>query len=69
MSHKKINPAEPAFGREYDPGLSKLEYIAIAAMQGLLSNSIAGSHKVPKVLAKESVEYAKELIEALDGAK
>lgn len=43
-------------------GLTKLEYFAAMAMQGLCANSIPGSHHSFKQVASEAVEYAKALI-------
>ncbi len=50
-------------------GLSKREQFAMAAMQGLCANSIAGSHHTFKNLAAEAVAYADALLAELERAK
>lgn len=47
-------------------GLSKREMFAMAAMQGLCANSIAGPHRLPGNLAAEAIEYADELLKQLE---
>jgi len=47
-------------------GLTKREHFAAMAMQGLLACSTAGSHKMPKSLASEVVEYIDEVFAALN---
>ncbi|AZA49781.1 hypothetical protein EG346_17045 [Chryseobacterium carnipullorum] len=47
-------------------GLSKREYFAGLAMQGLCANSIPGSHHNTKNLIEEAVQYADELLKQLD---
>lgn len=49
-----------------NPDLSKREYFAAMAMQGLCANSIPGSHHQSDRLAREAVDYADELIKALN---
>lgn len=57
-------------------GLSKREYFAGLAMQGLLSNSghvqtFNGNspHAVPSEIAKYSIQYADELLKQLENGK
>jgi len=47
-------------------GLTKREMFAMAAMQGLCANSIAGSHHTFKNLAAEAVAYADALLAELE---
>ena len=47
-------------------GLTKREYFAAMAMQGLCANSIAGSHNKPSNLAIDAVMYADALLKELD---
>ena len=47
-------------------GLTKREYFAAMAMQGLCANSIPGNHHKPEVLCKDAVEYADTLIKELN---
>lgn len=47
-------------------GLTKREYFAAMAMQGLCANSIPGEYHRPKELACEALEFADELIKQLD---
>jgi|GEM_PF-4809510 len=47
-------------------GLTKREYFAAAAMQGLLACSIAGGHKMPQRLVREALVYVEEMFEALN---
>ena len=47
-------------------GLTKLEAAAIAAMQGALSTSISGAHKIPVNLVREAVECANALFDELE---
>lgn len=51
---------------EYPTGLSKREYFAAMAMQGLCANSIPGSHHRPGILIPEAIQYADALIEELN---
>ena len=46
-------------------GLTKREYFAAIAMQGLCVNSIAGSHNKPINLAIDAVMYADALLKEL----
>lgn len=72
-------PNDPAFPIQIPPGhyrmgesgdgLSKREYFAAMAMQGLLSNSISGSHRIPKRLSTEAVQYADALLAELERTK
>ena len=50
----------------WQQGLTKREYIATMAMQGLCAMSISGTHKQPQNLAKEAVQYANCLIDELN---
>ena len=47
-------------------GLTKREYFAAMAMQGLCANSIAGSHNKPNNLAIDAVMYADALLKELE---
>lgn len=47
-------------------GLTKREYLAAMAMQGLCACAIAGNHKHFKNLAEEAVLYADALIAELN---
>jgi len=47
-------------------GLTKREYFAAMAMQGLCANSIPGNHHKPETLCKDAVEYTNALIKELD---
>lgn len=58
-----------ARGNEWDVaslGLTKREYFAGLAMQGLLACSIAGSHKKYENLAAEASFYADALLKGLE---
>lgn len=50
-------------------GLTKREYFAAMAMQGLCANSVPGPHHGFERLATESVQYADALLKALDTQK
>ena len=74
MNNYKTNPNESAFAKSafYHPeggidspqsGLTKREYFAGLAMQGLLSEGSTGSFEN---IAKESVKFADELIKAIN---
>ena len=72
------NPAMPIEINEYNyqalksvplgdlTGLTKREYFAAMAMQGLCANSIAGSHNKPSNLAIDAVVYADALLKELN---
>jgi hypothetical protein len=47
-------------------GLTKREYFAGLAMQGLCANSIPGSHHAFENLTKEAIMYADELLKQLE---
>lgn len=49
-----------------EPGVTKREYFAAMAMQGMLSNSIPGSHHHTPRLVKESVATADALLVELE---
>lgn len=50
------------------PGLTKREYFAAMAMQGLCANSIPGGHHHPEARAKEAVQNADALLAELEKA-
>lgn len=56
----------PSLQNETSLGLTKREYFAGLAMQGLLAFSIIGSHRMPINLIKEAIEYADELLKQLE---
>lgn len=64
------NRQESAFPNDWDLGLTKREWFAGMALQGLLAcDNVSGG---PVVLANESLRYADELLEQhaeSDGAK
>lgn len=47
-------------------GLTKREYFAALAMQGLCANSIAGSHHIPEKLVADAICFADELLKQLE---
>jgi hypothetical protein len=49
-------------------GLTKRQYFAAVAMQGLTANSVPGQHHMPANLAQEAVQYADALIAELEKA-
>lgn len=51
------------------PMLTKREWFAGLAMQGMCANSIPGAHHTPSNTAVESVQYADALIAELEKAK
>ena len=55
-----------AGGTEYSHGLTKREYFAAMAMQGLCANGIPGSQHGFKSLTAEAVMYADWLIDTLN---
>lgn len=57
----KTNPTDDAFGSPFDHGLTKREYFAAAALNGLL----AGKYN-PLEVEKVAVEFADLLIAALN---
>lgn len=67
MSNNKIDKDHAAFAcanhTHLQYGLTKREYFAGLAMQGLLSEGSTGSFED---IAKESVKFADELIKALN---
>lgn len=48
------------------PGLSKREYFAAMAMQGICGDGIPGSHHQPAVTARDAVAQADALLAELD---
>jgi len=74
MEHEPAHPIQfdnPNTGLEYHNGLTKLEYFAGQAMQGLTSGlSVNGvQHIIIKDLCTDSITLAKELIKQLDNAE
>ena len=72
---KPINPVltqSPSLQNDTSLGLTKREYFAGLAMQGLLSNSYSNGFSQPlseydsKSIAKFSIEYADELLKQLE---
>lgn len=71
---KPINPIPEHFDKYQNEniGLTKREYFAGLAMQGLLSNSYSNGFSQPlseydsKSIAKFSIEYADELLKQLE---
>ena len=57
------NQAFPSYVNNY--GLTKREYFAAKAMQGICSDGIAGPHHSFQQTAKDAVVYADALIKAL----
>ena len=59
---------DPTNGQVFygNDGLTKREYFAAMAMQGLCANSITGSHNKPSNLAIDAVMYADALLKELD---
>lgn len=47
-------------------GLTKREYFAIMALQGMVSNSIPGDHHVPTICVMEAVALADLLLAELE---
>lgn len=74
MDNMKITPGAPAFPlalphpqSDYAPGLSKREYFAAKAMQGLLSCDYVGNvGKSGEEVANMAIEYADALINELN---
>lgn len=66
--NNKTEPNEPAFACASDTGhqegLTKREYFAAMAMQGIISNPIHDQYK--STVAEVSVKMADELIKALN---
>lgn len=56
----------PEWNQEWQNGLTKREYLAAMAMQGLCANSVPGSHHGFKALTSEAVQYADALIDELN---
>lgn len=50
----------------FEIGLTKREYFAVMAMQGICANSIPGEHHMPKRVAQDAVEFADELLKQLE---
>lgn len=65
------DPDDSAFSSDSECGLSKREYIATMAMQGMLADESGqqGATWNPKACAKRSVEFAEALIFALNQNK
>lgn len=49
-----------------DWGMTKLEYLAAMAMQGLISTQSENNYFTDQQIAESAVNYAKALIEALN---
>jgi hypothetical protein len=69
-SEMSIDPNTPAFPALYGQtngadGLTKREYFAALAMQGLCANSIPGSHRYFQMMAIDAVAHADALIAEL----
>jgi hypothetical protein len=71
----KINASDSAFpvvadfgidDRQCSEGLTKREYFAAMAMQGLCANSVVGQHSDFSFLATEAVKYSDALIKELN---
>lgn len=66
MKNESVFPTtNPETGIAYG-GLTKREWFAGLAMQGLCANSIAGKHRIPNNLVREALEYADALIAELE---
>lgn len=50
----------------HQPGLTKREYFAAMAMQGIIANNHHGPDEYVKQAAREAVQYADALIEQLN---
>lgn len=62
-AHPMLTVERDAQGRTL-PGLTKREYFAIRALQGLLSKP----HTKPEFAARDAVKAADDLLEALENA-
>ena len=67
MSNNKTNQNDPAFSctdgeKFYDTGLTKREYFAAMALQGICANP----NHIPTNAAQGAVQQADELIKALN---
>lgn len=60
------DPAFPVHNHEAAPGLTKLEELAKAAMQGLLANGNVGQNQGAKSIAELAVDEAEALIAVLN---
>lgn len=60
-----VNP-EDTHDRIFSSGLSKREYFAAMAMQGICAAPINSAHVGAKMIAKASVEIADELLRQLE---
>lgn len=61
----KTNKNQQAFPRTYNEGMTKLEYFAAAALQGLLANSSINWFSEDKVV-RSALVCAKMLIDKLN---
>lgn len=61
----QTNGTDNAFPMGNDHGMSKFEYFAAAAMQGILSSEVY-SQAMPSTVAKQAVARAKALITELN---
>lgn len=68
----KTEPDDFAFSRADGvqarsfPGLTKREYFAGLAMQGIVANSIPGSHHTPNNMARDAIAFTDALIAELN---
>jgi hypothetical protein len=64
------NGSSAAFGSSMNRGMSKREYLAAMALQGLLSQSVLENHfpYVPATVARMAVNYADALLAKLEEA-
>ncbi len=60
----KTNKNDAAFASEYKFGLTKLEYFAAAALQGILANHYISMYK--SSMAIDAINIAKMLIDKLN---
>lgn len=60
------NADEQAFADPCNSGLTKREYLAAMAMQGLCANSIPGGHHQPDIYARDAVQIADALLAELE---
>lgn len=64
VGNDSINPGVPHETSTEAKGLTKVEYFAAFALQGMLAGQLAQSHERPAL----AVQYALELIKALNEA-
>ena len=73
MKNNSEEPAFPLFLQEglshnayVDPGLTKREYFAGLAMQGIIHNLPIGSNGLNEQIAKQSISLVDELLRQLE---